>query len=140
MNVLVRVVIAIIISLVSLESEAQENYNIKIVVKDIESNDGKMFFALYSTDITFLDKAFKAVKTEIQNNQCNITFEDIPEGIYAVSIFHDENDNGKLDTNCLGIPMEDYGCSNNANGFMGPPKWGDAKFELKAHTSLTIKL
>jgi uncharacterized protein (DUF2141 family) len=35
-----------------------------------------------------------------------------------------------MDTNFLGIPKEDYGCSNNARGFMGPPKWKDAKFQI----------
>jgi uncharacterized protein (DUF2141 family) len=45
-------------------------------------------------------------------------------------MFHDENDNNKMDNNFLGIPIEDYGCSNNAKGFMGPPKWIDAKFEV----------
>ena len=43
---------------------------------------------------------------------------------------HDENENNKLDTNFLGIPKESFGCSNNAKGFMGPPKWEDAKFEI----------
>ena len=69
-----------------------------------------------------------------------MTFEDIPEGTYAVSIFHDENDNGKMDTNFLGIPSEDYGCSNDASGFLGPPKWEDAKFQLKENTSIKITL
>lgn len=35
-----------------------------------------------------------------------------------------------MDTNSLGIPIENFGCSNNAKGFMGPPKWKNAKFEL----------
>ena len=69
-----------------------------------------------------------------------MTFENIPEGTYAVSIFHDENNNDKLDSNFIGIPKEDYGCSNNAKGFMGPPKWKDAKFELNSDKTITITL
>ena len=70
-----------------------------------------------------------------------MTFKDIPVGIYAVSVFHDENDNGKLDTNSFGIPNEQFGCSNNAKGFMGPSKWKNAKFELKdKDQNLIIKL
>ena len=87
-----------------------------------------------------MDKSITGAKSSITNNQCVVTFENIPSGIYAVSIFHDENDNGKMDTNFMGIPKEDYGCSNDASGFMGPPKWSDAKFELKDNTSITIKL
>lgn len=40
----------------------------------------------------------------------------------------------------MGIPKEDYGCSNEASGFMGPPKWNDAKFELKENKVITITL
>ena len=140
MNVLVKIAVALIISLVSYPLEAQETYSIKVTVKGADSNDGKIFIALYNTEANFLDKTYKGTKSEINNNQCSITFEDIPEGVYAVSVFHDENDNGKMDTNFMGIPKEDYGCSNDASGFMGPPKWRDAKFQLKENKSITISL
>ncbi len=39
---------------------------------------------------------------------------EIPPGTYAVKIHIDENENGELDTNFLGIPKEQYGISNNA--------------------------
>ena len=66
----------------------------------------------------------------IDDHTCRYTFKNIPKGVYAISLFHDENDNGTMDTNFVGIPKEAYGCSNNAKGFMGPPKWQDAKFEI----------
>jgi len=140
MNVLVKIAVTLIISLVSYPLEAQETYSVKVTVKGADSNDGKMFIALYNTEANFLDKIYKGTKSEISNNQCSITFEDIPEGVYAVSVFHDENDNGKMDTNFMGIPKEDYGCSNDASGFMGPPKWRDAKFQLKENKSIIIAL
>ncbi|HWP07174.1 MAG TPA: DUF2141 domain-containing protein [Polyangiaceae bacterium] len=55
-------------------------------------------------------------------------FRGIPAGTYGLSAFHDKNGNGKLDTNFLGMPIEDYCASNNARGFMGPPSFDDAKF------------
>jgi len=58
-------------------------------------------------------------------------FENIPPGVYGVSAFHDKNDNGKLDTNLLSIPSEDYGASNNARGSFGPPSFEDAKFAYR---------
>jgi len=48
--------------------------------------------------------------------------------MYAVSVFHDENYNGKLDTNLLGIPREGVGASNDARGNFRPPKFGAAAF------------
>jgi uncharacterized protein (DUF2141 family) len=61
-------------------------------------------------------------------------FRGIPEGTYGLSAFHDKNANGKLDTNLLGMPIEDYCASNNARGFMGPPSFEDAKFVYRGGT------
>ncbi len=57
-----------------------------------------------------------------------ISFEGLAPGTYALACFHDENGNGKLDTNWLGIPNEGMVASNHAKGRMGPPKFEDAKF------------
>lgn len=140
MNVFVKIVAVLIVSVVCSQLKAQDAYNITVTVKGIDSNEGQIFLALYDNESDFLDKSFKGTKSKINNNQCVVTFENIPSGVYAVSIFHDANDNGKMDTNFMGIPKEDYGCSNDASGFMGPPKWSDAKFQLKDNTSITIKL
>jgi uncharacterized protein (DUF2141 family) len=61
-------------------------------------------------------------------------FRGIPEGTYGLSAFHDKNGNGKLDTNLVGMPTEDYCASNNARGFMGPPSFADAQFVYKGGT------
>jgi uncharacterized protein (DUF2141 family) len=49
-------------------------------------------------------------------------------GTYAVSVLHDENDNGKMDANFVGIPWEGVGCTRDARSPMGPPHFDDAKF------------
>lgn len=140
MNVLVKLAVGIIFSLLSTQIKAQDNYTITVTVEDISSNDGKIFLALYNSEADFLENTYKGTKSKISNNTCTVKFENIPAGVYAVSIFHDENNNNKLDSNFIGIPKEDYGCSNNAKGFMGPPKWKDAKFNLEKDTSITISL
>jgi uncharacterized protein (DUF2141 family) len=61
-------------------------------------------------------------------------FRGIPAGTYGLSAFHDKNNNGKLDTNFVGMPIEDYCASNNARGFMGPPSFDDAKFVYRGGT------
>jgi len=55
-------------------------------------------------------------------------FKDVPKGVYGISAFHDENQNGKLDTNFIGLPTEDYCASRDARGSFGPPSFSDAKF------------
>jgi uncharacterized protein (DUF2141 family) len=68
-------------------------------------------------------------------------FTDLPAGVYAVSVFHDENMNQKLDKNFVGVPKEGYGASNNPKKKMGPPSFEEAKFQLSGtEQSLEIKL
>ncbi len=61
----------------------------------------------------------------------SITFRQLPPGRYAIIAFHDENDNGLLDANALGVPMEGYGFSNNAQGFLSAPSFNAAAVTLK---------
>jgi uncharacterized protein (DUF2141 family) len=56
-------------------------------------------------------------------------FENLPPGQYAVQVIHDENDNGKFDSNFLGIPSEGYGFSNNPR-VMRRPTFEEARFDL----------
>ena len=59
-----------------------------------------------------------------------IEFADVESGIYAISAFHDDNDNGALDFDTRGIPFEPTGNSGNARGFFGPPSFDQMKFVL----------
>jgi uncharacterized protein (DUF2141 family) len=56
-------------------------------------------------------------------------FDDLPSGVYAVSLFHDENDNGRLDR-LAGIPTEGVGFSNNPRLLFGPPRFTQARFTV----------
>lgn len=59
-------------------------------------------------------------------------FADLPAGRFAIAVFHDEDDDGELDTNFLGIPKEGVGFSRNATGSMGPASFADAAVEVPA--------
>ncbi|MEM6515813.1 MAG: DUF2141 domain-containing protein [Bacteroidota bacterium] len=115
---------------------AQQNngQDIKVLIENLESNKGKVYISIYNDEASFLNKSLKSDKIQIQNMGCEYVFKNMPAGTYAISFYHDENNNNKMDTNFFGMPKEDYGCSNNARGTMGPPKWKDAKFELKNET------
>ncbi|MEK9594148.1 MAG: DUF2141 domain-containing protein [Luminiphilus sp.] len=65
---------------------------------------------------------------------------ELPPGTYAVGIFHDANLNNRLDNYFFGVPREQYGFSNNARGFMGPPSFEDAAFSLEGKTEISISL
>lgn len=54
----------------------------------------------------------------------------VPPGTYAVQAWHDENDNGRIDRDMLGIPREGIGFSRDAPIRLGPPSFEDARFDV----------
>jgi uncharacterized protein (DUF2141 family) len=82
----------------------------------------------------WLKKPVRAAAAPGNASPALCVFEQVAPGTYAISAFHDQNDNHKLDTNLIGVPVEDYGTSNNARGVFGPPNFDDARFEYKDGT------
>jgi uncharacterized protein (DUF2141 family) len=58
-----------------------------------------------------------------------VTVPDVPPGRYAAQVFHDRNNNGKVDRALFGIPTEPLGFSRDAPVRMRPPKFADAAFD-----------
>jgi len=104
---------------------------IELSITGFESNDGDVKIALYNDEGSFLKNPEKTFASEIIDKKASISFTDIPDGVYAISCYHDEDANGKLDFFMGMYPKEATGTSNNAPARFGPPKWQDAKFELK---------
>lgn len=131
-----------IILCTSLIGFGQESATIKLVIKKFDHNQGMIRAGLYNSADQWLEKAFRDADTTIYNTEeVVLYFSDIPKGEYSISIYHDENDNGDLDTYVMGIPSEDYGFSNNAVGSFGPAKYADAAFQVaEKETIHTINL
>lgn len=72
----------------------------------------------------------QAIDVDPRSLDANVVFKNVPRGVYAVAVLHDENGNGKMDKNLLGIPKEGYGASNNPAKKMRPPTFDEAKFNL----------
>jgi uncharacterized protein (DUF2141 family) len=133
--------IAVFIFYGVLSTNAQEKiFDLTINISGLNSNKGTLLVAVYDQKEAFLKKQFISNSVKIKNKKSIITFKNLPKGEYAVSFLHDENENKKMDTNFFGVPKEDYGCSNNAKGFMGPPKYEDAKFQLTANKVIEIRI
>ena len=106
---------------------------IHVDVVGLRNNKGQVLCFLFSSAIGFPkndDKAVAQYAAKISNRQASCEFSGIAPGTYAVSAFHDENSNGKLDTNFMGIPREGVAASNDARGRLGPPKFNDAAFQV----------
>jgi len=115
--------------------------NLTIVVTRLNNDDGEVLIAVSNSRKNYEsnDSAFVGVKVKIENNKAEYTFEELPFGEYAIKLFHDENMDGELDSNFLGIPTEDYGFSNNARGTFGPADYDDTKF-LFEQTEMTMEI
>jgi uncharacterized protein (DUF2141 family) len=109
--------------------------SILITISNIRSNNGKVNISLFSKADGFpstVEKATAVQSVAIQKNQVSVRFDNVPFGTYAVACLHDENGNGKMDTNLVGIPKEGYGASNNAVNKFSAPKFEAAKFPFNA--------
>jgi uncharacterized protein (DUF2141 family) len=104
------------------------------------NNDGKVKVGLYNSEDKFLKEVYLGIPSEIKNLKATVQFKNLPVGEYAVSIFHDEDNNGKLERGVFGIPKEDVASSNKAKGMMGPPKYADAKFTITKDTTIAVIL
>ncbi|HET9960668.1 MAG TPA: DUF2141 domain-containing protein [Polyangiaceae bacterium] len=82
----------------------------------------------------WLKEPIRGAIAKIQGRSALCVFNRVPNGVYGISGFHDENSNGKLDTNAIGMPTEDYCASRNARGTFGPPSFEDAKFAYSGGT------
>jgi uncharacterized protein (DUF2141 family) len=107
---------------------AQNTIEVEII--NFVSDIGVAQIGIFNTEASFLDKVYKAKEVKIKDQKAVAIFTDIPDGTYAISVFHDKNKDEKLNT-FLGIPTENYAASNNAPSKFGPPKWKDAKFEVR---------
>ena len=106
---------------------------IRVEITGLRSDKGQVLCALFSSPVGFPKNSGKAAaraKSEIAHQRAVCEFPGVTAGTYAVSVIHDENSNGKLDTNFLGIPREGVGASNNAKGHLGPPKFDAAAFQF----------
>ncbi|MBZ4044249.1 DUF2141 domain-containing protein [Flavobacterium hibisci] len=117
-----------------------QNVKLTVTVSGVKNNRGAVKVGLYNSEGTFLKTTYKSLASEIKNNKAVVIFDNLPAGEYAISTYHDENNNGKLDRNAMGIPSEDYAASNNAKGFMGPPSYTDAKFTVGKDSKIEITL
>ena len=118
---------------------------IHVKILNIKNSTGTVACALFESPagfpIEYLRSATNIMVIKIRKTQARCDFEDIPPGTYAIAVIHDENMNGKLDTNALGIPTEGYGFSNDAKSVLGAPSFSAASFPYDGRDlDLTISL
>lgn len=105
-------------------------------VSQTANKKGKLFVAVFNDAGTFPDKTpFKTMIVPTEGSSEIKVVLDLPDGDYAVSLFLDENNNGKLDTNFLGIPKERFGFSRNPRILTGAPSYQDCEINVSEESS-----
>jgi len=108
-----------------------------VIVTGFEADDGTARIRLDATASAFAgeagDDSFeRATAMAVTSGPVVWTVDALPWGIYAASAYHDEDDDGKLDTNLFGAPSEPFGFSNDARSRFGRPDFAEAAVRFAA--------
>ena len=113
-----------------------------VKISNVEEATGRIFVAVWDNKDAWPDgQPLEGIDVEALTPETEVTFE-LPEGTYAVSVFHDVNGNGEMDYNALRMPKEPWGTSNDVPARFGPPKYDKMTLELDsdgATAEVTLK-
>ena len=119
---------------VDVEVEVKEPL-IRVSISGAKSQQGVYSCGLFANEADFnarsnaIESASVPIPSDISESAL-WEIHSVPSGSYTIAIFHDKNENGKLDRHALGYPTEAYGFSNNARGKFGPPNYEEVRFEF----------
>ncbi len=122
---------------------AVANSDIRVRVSGISQLVGTIRATLDGSEGAFRNDEPTTQTSEIAatSNEIELLFQNVPPGVYAIKVIHDENDDNKLNQNLLGIPSEKYGISNNVMGKFGLPAFSEASFNVSGgETVLSIEI
>ncbi|MDC1244026.1 DUF2141 domain-containing protein [Crocinitomicaceae bacterium] len=116
--------------------------DLNLVIKGVDDIKGSMYIAVFDNEESFPDFGKQLVEKvlPVDAKTLNFTFKNLPNDDYAVAIFHDKNNNGVLDKNAFGFPLEPYGFSRNARARFSAPAFNDAKIELNGDETIEIQI
>ena len=103
-----------------------------VEIVGVASDSGDVHIALYDDPAAFPKSQGMLIKKEvpIENGVASGMFSNLAAGRYAIAIYHDENGNNKFDQGLFGIPLEDFGFSNDVTVFLSAPDFEDAAFDV----------
>jgi uncharacterized protein (DUF2141 family) len=114
---------------------------LNINFEGIESTKGTIYMVMFDSQDAYSNQGKPAFTKVISVNSetASVEISDVSSGTYAIKSFLDINENQQMDTNFVGLPIEQYGFSNNAGRF-GPASFEDAAFEVTGDSNISIRL
>ncbi len=134
--------IMLAMSIFSILSAKSQTVNVTVTINNVLSNDGIVQVCVFNKADAFPDKrnlAVKCVDARATKGSMKIQVDGLAPGSYAFAVHHDKNNDGKVNTNFVGIPKEPMGASSGAKGKMGPPKYADAVITLTKEVVITLE-
>lgn len=121
---------------------AEPAATLALTITGIKSDKGVIRLALCPQGAAFPDCRERAVRSAalpIAKGSAQTELTGLAPGTYAVSVFHDANGNGKLDT-FAGVPKEGYGFSRNPPFRPRAPRFAEAQVAVSGRTAEVIGL
>jgi uncharacterized protein (DUF2141 family) len=102
-----------------------------VVIDGVRNDKGDVEATLYGSAAEWPDgRAVADLQEDAKRGEVVLTFRDLAPGTYAITAFHDENRNGKLDTNFFGYPLEGFAFSNDVHPILASPAFKAAAFPV----------
>jgi uncharacterized protein (DUF2141 family) len=108
---------------------------IVVTVEGMRSDRGQVMVAIFSKPEHFPEgeSADEYARRPASTAPVTVVFDGLQPGPYALGAYHDENGNGRLDTNFFGWPTEGYALSNGIRLGFSRPRFSDAAVRLGEH-------
>lgn len=115
---------------------------LKVTIADIQSDKGQVRIAVFNNKESFPTpgKYYKAKLIRAQSGRVVVDFADLPAGEYVVMAFHDEDADGEMDKNFIGLPSEGFGYSIKGEPAFRPPVWEKGVFRIPGTTEILVRL
>lgn len=116
--------------------------DVEVQVSHLRDSRGSIAVALFSIENarTFPDAGALANLKQSLKESKPIVFRDLPTGDYALAAFHDANDDGRMNTNFIGIPKEGIAFSNNPTLYFGAPSFAKCRFRVEGNRTVELHL
>ena len=122
--------------LISSPTLAIEQSNLKVHIAGIRNDKGVIRIGLYNSQQAYEDKspgglaALRRAALPIENGEAVWQVDNLPYGTYAIKLFHDEDNSGRLKKNFIGKPKEGIGFSNNPRVTTKAPTFDEVNFAI----------
>jgi uncharacterized protein (DUF2141 family) len=127
-------ILILTIFLLLITARSYSQFKLQIEISQLRNNKGNVMLQLFDSREEVIDSLI----TSISENKCILSVANLPGGSYAIRYYHDENLNGKMETNMIGKPTEGYGFSNNVTGKFGPPPFKKWLFEVTGDRKISL--